>query len=465
MVDEPAGGAEGSDRLQRRLRAAQRFARFMLELFFRRIEVVGAEKIPADGALLVVGNHGSGMLDPGLFLAFLPRPPRFLALSTLWDIPALRPMLALGAAIPIYQRESDGDASSKNQAVFAKCYEALGAGGVIGLFPEGHSHHEPAMTELKTGAARIALETMKRYPDMPLRLVPVGLTFEEKTRFRSRVLVTVGDAFEPLDALGATGLGDFDVVQHGAEREAVSHLTACLQDALTAVTLNYPSWREAELIERAVAIFERPRPEVPAEPDLAPSFKVRQLFIEEYLELQAQEPRRLAALRQDVEAYDAELDVYQLRDEQVVAAYPQPVVLRFVGRTLRRLLWQLPLGLVGTVLGFLPFWVCDVASKRSPEPDTDSTYKIVAGLIFYPLFWLLQGLALGWWLGPWWGVGAALLGPLGGYYAIKLHQSGGAFLRHARAFVFFRGSGPRIRALRERRDRILAAVQALAESR
>ncbi|MEM8998555.1 MAG: lysophospholipid acyltransferase family protein, partial [Acidobacteriota bacterium] len=290
----PGGGSElPPAALGRRLDAAQRFARTLLDLFYRSVEVVGAEKVPDDGPLLVVGNHGSGMLDPALFLAFLPRPPRFLALSTLWDIPALRPILALGAAIPVYQRRHHGDASSKNVAVFEKCYDALGGGGVIGLFPEGHSHHEPALTELKTGAARIALETLKRFPGTRLRLVPVGLTFEEKTRFRSRVLMTVGEPLEPIDALANSGLADFDVSTRGADPEAVRRLTEALRAALTAVTLNYPSWREAELIERAVAIYERPRPEVPAEPDLAPSFAVRKLFIEGYRELQASEPERL----------------------------------------------------------------------------------------------------------------------------------------------------------------------------
>ncbi|MEM8998502.1 MAG: hypothetical protein AAGF23_27195, partial [Acidobacteriota bacterium] len=188
----------------------------------------------------------------------------------------------------------------------------------------------------------------------------------------------------------------------------------------------------------------------------------RKLFIEGYRELQASEPERLDAVRREVEEYDAELDVYRLRDEQVAAAYPPPVVWRFTVRTLGRLLWQFPLGVTGTVLGVLPFTASDLVARRSPEPDTDSTYKIVAGMVFYPLFWLLQGIAAGLWLGPWWGVAVGLLGPVGGYYAVKMHQHGGAFLRHARAFVFFRGSGPRIRALRGRRGRILAAVEALA---
>ena len=449
--------------IERRLATASTFARRATELFFRRIEVDGASRVPADGPLLIVGNHGSGLIDPALFLAFLPRRPRFLALSTLWDMLPLRPLLSLGAAIPIYQRRHIETAGEKNLAVFEKCYEALAAGGVIGLFPEGRSHDEPALAEIKTGAARIALETLARHPDLTIRIVPVGLTFEEKTRFRSRVLITVGKPFEPLDALARRGFEGYDPVASGAEPGAVRALTDALREALIEVTLNYPSWEEARLIERAVAIYERPTPQPPTEPTLGPSFKVRQLFIDGYAELKQREPELVERVRREVAEYDAELELYRLHDRHVIADYPPPVVFRFTIETLNELLARLPLGVIGTVLNFVPFWACDLASRRAPKPDEISTYKIVAALFFYPLTWLLEGVLVGWLLSPAWGVAAALLGPLSGYFAIRLQQHMGSFIRHARAFLFFRAPSARMASLRERRSALLEDMRRLAD--
>ena len=64
-------------------------------------------------------------------------------------------------------------------------------------FPEGISHDEPELQPLKTGAARIALGAMERHGPLPVRIVPVGLTFEEKGVFRSRALLVVGEAIDP----------------------------------------------------------------------------------------------------------------------------------------------------------------------------------------------------------------------------------------------------------------------------
>ena len=63
----------------RRARLARRLARLLVGVFYRRIEVVGAERVPAAGPLLLVANHGNSLIDPLLLLACLPRPARFLA--------------------------------------------------------------------------------------------------------------------------------------------------------------------------------------------------------------------------------------------------------------------------------------------------------------------------------------------------------------------------------------------------
>ena len=47
--------------------------------------------------------------------------------------------------------------------MFQACYDILKAGGAIGIYPEGTTHSEPRIRKIKTGAARIALETENLY--------------------------------------------------------------------------------------------------------------------------------------------------------------------------------------------------------------------------------------------------------------------------------------------------------------
>jgi glycerol-3-phosphate O-acyltransferase / dihydroxyacetone phosphate acyltransferase len=172
--------------------------RLVLRIFFRRVEVVGRERLPAGRPLVVVANHVNGMVDPLLILASLPVVPRFLGKHTLWRNPVLLPFLLLGGVIPVYRRREMGADTSKNLETFARCHELLARGGSVALFPEGTSHSDPALAPLRTGAARIALESAAQHPGLGVLVVPVGLTFEAKGTFRSRALVEIGEPIDPL---------------------------------------------------------------------------------------------------------------------------------------------------------------------------------------------------------------------------------------------------------------------------
>lgn len=170
--------------------------RLTLRVFFREIEVVGLARVPRGVPLVVVANHVNALVDALLIIAFLGLRPRILAKSTLWRHPVMAPLLVLAGGVPVYRRQ-DGKDTTGNFDTFRRCRAVLAGGGAVLLFPEGTSHSHPHRLPLKTGAARIALETEACHGPLGLRVIPVGLRYEAKGEFRSRVLIQVGDPIDP----------------------------------------------------------------------------------------------------------------------------------------------------------------------------------------------------------------------------------------------------------------------------
>jgi 1-acyl-sn-glycerol-3-phosphate acyltransferase len=205
----------------------------MLRVFFREIEIVGRERLPRGRPLLIVANHVNSLVDSMLVAAFLGRRPRILAKSTLWRHPVMAPLLVLAGALPVYRRQ-DGTNTAENLGTFRRCRRALAGGGAVLLFPEGTSHSHPYRLPLKTGAARIALETEQCHGPLGLRIVPVGLSYEAKGTFRSRVLIEVGAPLDPTP----------EAARYAREgRAAVRALTQRIASALDAVAGFAPAAR------------------------------------------------------------------------------------------------------------------------------------------------------------------------------------------------------------------------------
>ena len=66
---------------------------------------------------------------------------------------------------------------------------------VVGVFPEGTSYTEPCIMQVKEGAAWVALECsrwMRENADsdcQPIKIIPVGIAYTNKTQYLSRVSV------------------------------------------------------------------------------------------------------------------------------------------------------------------------------------------------------------------------------------------------------------------------------------
>jgi glycerol-3-phosphate O-acyltransferase / dihydroxyacetone phosphate acyltransferase len=451
------------------LAAADRFiravARLILKVFFREVEVVGAERVGRAGGnaknppLVLVANHVNGLIDPLLLMGPLPVMPRFLGKSTLWRIWLLRPFLDLAGAIPVYRRQDEGSDLSRNihrnTETFDRSYDLLAQGGALALFPEGTSHSDPSLKPLKTGAARIVLEAEQKYPGLGVRIVPVGLLFDAKQTFRSRALVQVG---EPIDPASEIALAATDPVA------AFRALTARIDAGLKEVTLNYHTWEDARLAARAADLYRSRHPEAPGRGRLSESVAVRRTFLDGYRDLRDRHPERTAAVVEAVREYDGLLHAFHLRDDQVGATYRLPPALRFVVRSLVRMLIHLPVAIVGTILTWPIYRLVGAIVRRVNDlPDQTATYKVIGALLLFPASWIAEGLLAGHYLGFWIGAAFTLTAPFTAYGALLFHDHRSAFWKESRAYLLLRTRRRLATELKEKRGNVLRQVEDLAQ--
>jgi 1-acyl-sn-glycerol-3-phosphate acyltransferase len=96
-----------------------------------RLDVEGAEHLPAEGPLLIVGNHDSYWDPVVVGLAAIDRRQiRALSKSSLWKVKGLSKVLDGMGQIPIVR--GSGDAGALDRAI-----TELRGGSCIGIFPEG----------------------------------------------------------------------------------------------------------------------------------------------------------------------------------------------------------------------------------------------------------------------------------------------------------------------------------------
>ncbi len=129
-----------------------RFIRAVLRLIYRalfRIQITGAENIPADGGVLLCSNHMS-YLDPPIVGIFIKRPVRFMAKEELFKVPVLGPIIDKLGAFPVKRGGISKDS-------IRTALKVLREGGIMGIFPEGTRNSQSSVA--KKGAAVFALRS------------------------------------------------------------------------------------------------------------------------------------------------------------------------------------------------------------------------------------------------------------------------------------------------------------------
>ena len=141
-----------------------RFLAWLLIHTMYRVRKDGLENIPDEGACIVVCNHVS-YVDAIVIAASVRRPIRFVMDHRIFAIPVLSFIFRAMRTIPIAPAREDP--GMKDRA-FAEAAQALAAGEIVGIFPEGKLTETGDLNRFRPGVQQMVETT-------PVPVVPLAL--------------------------------------------------------------------------------------------------------------------------------------------------------------------------------------------------------------------------------------------------------------------------------------------------
>jgi 1-acyl-sn-glycerol-3-phosphate acyltransferase len=402
-------------------------------VFFRRIEVEGIENVPQTGPVLLLPNHPNALVDALVILMQLKRPVSLTAKSTLADNVVLRFFIRVSKVILLHRKQDTelGADRSRNVRSLEECRRRLAQGAAICLFPEGQSHSDPFLRPFRWGAARIALEfTQSRVSSETLKIIPVGLNFLHKDRFRSDVWVRFG---EPVDVSQW-------VLDH--PQGSPTELTEEIERRVRDLTLNFERRRDSVLMDWAAELLATGgHPPVPIGQEkeaVSSHLSLVRLIRDGYENLKGKKAIEIEELRFRIIRYRLELRRLGIAPAEVYILMTAWRAVFFVIQETTVLLVGLPIATWGVINHLLPALIVrGVAKKLTIEKDQWASNTVFPAVIVFPFFYIIQ-MTLAWLcLSPVLASTYMVGLPISGYIAVRYRDRAGGTLQRSRTFIQF----------------------------
>jgi len=361
-----------------------------LKFYFTRMERFHSERVPSSGPVLFTSNHPNSLTDAFVIGTSVPRKVNFVATVQLFRWRPLRWFLSRCGVIAINRVKDDPRAMRTVMNTFEACFRVLEQGEAIGIFPEGITHDEPQLKTVKTGAARMALELEQRHGGkLGLQIVPVGLTFSAKERYRSEALVNFGEPIRVSEFLPG-----YEQNRHGGIRT----LNAELERRIQLLMYHLPHLERARIVEAVKRLYlEQLRvgntvihePVAPLTGELLLTQAIGKAVDFAF----EKHPARAMEFVRRLGRYEATLRRLHLSDE-VLRHFPerQWILRQSLGWTAVALLGA-PVAAYGWLHRLVPYalvsFVVGRATKTPPDKTHVSTATIVGGLIVFTGFYVI----------------------------------------------------------------------------
>ena len=341
-------------------------------LYFRHVVVLNAHNLNAEGPLIIICNHPNTLMDPLMTLQQTQERPFLLANYSLFKHPIPRAIFSTLFCIPI-QRSKDIPVGQtpKNDDAFRRCVEYLNAGGSVFLAPESLSENGRQLRSFRSGISRIILTTLSDWKpeSLPLRILPVGLTYFNHKKPNTDVVINVG---EPIDIKKE--------IENLPEqyKKAIDALALIIENKMRPLVIDCADADEDDFLKKIESVFQNDEPV-----STKKKFLRSQNFLKKFSDKNIEDEKKLEQ-KKICEKYFSQLDELNIRDVNL-KNFP---FINFIFI----LVSGLPIFVLGVINNFIPLSLATILKNKMNLEDYETTIQYVAGLVFFPIAWWLQSI-------------------------------------------------------------------------
>ncbi len=368
----------------------RKMVRSLVRFYYAKVEVSGREQIPDFGPVLFVANHANSVIDPVIISIAARQPVCFLAKAPLFEVPVMGSLMRALGMLPAFRGSDDRSQVVGNLRSLSDAACILVKGESVGIFPEGKSHDAVKVDKIHSGASRIAVQAIQDGAN-DLKIIPIGINYERKERFRSSIWVRVG---RPIL------LGEWKQQIAENEKAAQRALTAEINGRLKEVVVHLNEEKWEPFLEDLEALLPAEK-KASRQPIAALRQRKRIADAINYF-LSQDKPRaekvaaEIQAHREELKAADLNMqsDLFRLRYTKLFLRQSWDFIWIVIG--------FIP-ALLGTLHNIVPFFAVRATVARIPQTNRSvvSLQKLLLSLPIYGLWYFLMWWKLSQYFLPW----------------------------------------------------------------
>ena len=347
-------------------------------LYYKRITVVGAEKIPANTPVIFAPNHQNALMDAFAVMFPIHKHVVFMARADIFKKPAIAKILDSLQILPIY-RIRDGYAElGRNQEIFDKTVEVLKSNIPLCILPEGNHEGQKRLRPLKKGIFRIAFQSEESNSfNLNLHIIPVGIDYSGYFNAGEDLTVVYGTPIK---------VADYAAQYRENEQKTINTLMQLLAENMRSVMLHIPE--EHYALTSQISEMYEPNVWNTCNVNRQPYNKltIRQYIVQKVTEAFAQQPEKAKEIGDVLNVYSANLTKAGITD--CIMQQKTPHFLLLLIETIISIV-LLPLQAYGMLLNYIPFKIPLMVASKIKDPHFKSSIQFGVGLFSFPIYYIL----------------------------------------------------------------------------